>query len=204
MAKLITIGRQFGSGGRAVGKKLAKELDIPFYDDEIVRKAAQESDLHPEVVKAADERATDSLLYSLITGGGLRGVSDAMQYEMPINDKVFIKQTQIIKELAQKGSGVFVGRCADYILDDYKELLRVFIYADMDSRIARVSEFDGVTLKQAKERIVKKERQRKAYYNYYTDRTWGSVASYDLCINTSRVGIDGAVELIKKAIEKEQ
>lgn len=203
MGKLITIGRQFGSGGRAVGKKLAKELDIPFYDNEIVRKVAQDSDLHPEVVKAADERATDSFLYSLITGGGLRGVSDAMQYEMPLNDKVFIKQTQIIKEFAQKGSGVFVGRCADYILDDYKELLRVFIYADMDSRIARVAEFDNITLQKAKERIVRKERQRKAYYNYYTDRTWGNMSSYDLCINTSRVDIDGAVELIKKAVEKE-
>ena len=159
--------------------------------------------MHPEVVKAADERATDSFLYSLITGGGLRGVSDAMQYEMPLNDKVFIKQTQIIKGFAQKGSGVFVGRCADYILDDYKELLRVFIYADMDSRIARVAEFDNITLQKAKERIVRKERQRKAYYNYYTDRTWGNMSSYDLCINTSRVDIDGAVELIKKAVEKE-
>lgn len=202
MSKIITIGRQFGSGGRAVGKKLAKELDISFYDNEIVDKVVADSDLHPDVVKSADERATDSLLYSLITGGGLRGVSDAMQYEMPINDKVFIKQTKVIKEFAAKGSGVFVGRCADYILEEQKGVLRVFIYADMETRIARVAEFDGITPQKAKERIVKKERQRKAYYNYYTDKAWGSMQSYDLCINTTRTGIDGAVDIIKDFLEK--
>lgn len=202
MSKIITIGRQFGSGGRAVGKKLAEELNIPFYDDEIVNKVVSDGGLHPDIVKAADERATDSLLYSLITGGGLRGVSDAMQYEMPINDKVFIKQTKVIKEFAQKGSGVFVGRCADYILEDFEGVLRVFIYADMETKMARVAEFDGITPQKAKERITKKERQRKAYYNYYTDRTWGSPASYDLCINTTRTGIDGAVEIVKNFMEK--
>lgn len=202
MSKIITIGRQFGSGGRAVGKKLAEVLDIPFYDDEIVDKVVKDGELHPDVVKAADERATDSLLYSLITGGGLRGVSEAMQYEMPINDKVFIHQTKVIKDFAAQGSGVFVGRCADYILEDVNGLLRIFIYADMETKVARVSEFDGVSPQKAKDRIVKQERRRKAYYNYYTDRSWGNPSSYDLCINTTRTGIDGAVEIIKNFVEK--
>ncbi|MDD6734978.1 MAG: cytidylate kinase-like family protein [Clostridiales bacterium] len=202
MKKLITVGRQYGSGGGEVGKKLAEALNIPFYDSELVEMAAKESDMHPDVVKQADEKATDSLLYSLITGGGLRGVSDAMQYDMPINDKVFIKQSKVIKELAAKGSGVFVGRCADYVLDGCEGLLRVFIYADIETRIARVAEYENLTPQKAKDVIVKTERRRKTYYNYYTDRTWGSISGYDLCINTTNIGIDGAVELIKCYVEK--
>lgn len=202
MNSIITIGRQYGSGGREVGKKLSEALNIPFYDEEILEMVVKSTNMHPDVVKKADERATDSLLYSLITGGGLRGVSDAMQYEMPINDKVFITQTKAIKELAQKGSGIFVGRCADYILEDYENLLRVFIYADMDTKIKRISRLYDLTEQKAKETIVKKEKSRKTFYNYYTDRTWGSVSSYDLCINTGRTGIDGAVELIKKCLEE--
>lgn len=202
MNSIITIGRQYGSGGREVGKKLSEALNIPFYDEEILEMVVKTTNMHPDVVKKADERATDSLLYSLITGGGLRGVSDAMQYEMPINDKVFITQTKAIKELAQKGSGIFVGRCADYILEDYENLLRVFIYADMDTKIKRISRLYDLTEQKAKETIVKKEKSRKTFYNYYTDRTWGSVSSYDLCINTGCTGIDGAVGLIKKCLEE--
>lgn len=201
MNTIITIGRQYGSGGRDVGKKLSEALNIPFYDEEILEMVVKSTNMHPDVVKKADEKATDSLLYSLITGGGLRGVSDAMQYEMPINDKVFITQTKAIKELAQKGPGIFVGRCADYILEDYENLLRVFVCADMETKIKRISKLYDLTEQKAKEKIVKKEKSRKTFYNYYTDRTWGNVSSYDLCINTGYTGIDGAVELIKKSLE---
>ena len=202
MKSIITIGRQFGSGGKEVGKKLAKQLDIPFYDEEIVNMAAKAADMDPDVIKSIDEKATNSLLYSLITGGGLRGVSDAMQYEMPLNDRLFIKQSKVIKELAQKGSCIFVGRCADYILEEEPGLARVFIYADMDTKIKRIERLYELSPQKAKERIIREEKTRKTYYNYYTDKTWGSLSSYDLCINTGCIGIDGAADVIKNYIEK--
>lgn len=202
MKTIITIGRHFGSGGKEVGKKLSEQLGIPFYDEEIVNITARAADMDPDVIKQIDEKATKSLLYSLITGGGLRGVSDAMQYEMPINDKLFIKQSKVIKELAEKGSGVFVGRCADYVLEDEKDILRVFIYADMDWKIERVSRLYNLEPGKAKEKIVREEKTRKTYYNYYTDKTWGALASYDLAINTACIGVDGAVDIIKNYIEK--
>lgn len=204
MNTIITIGRQYGGGGKEVGKKLGEMLGIPCYDEEILHIVAENSDMHPEVIKKVDEKATDSFLYSLVTSGGLRGVSDAMQYEMPINDKVFISQSKAIKELAKKGSCIFVGRCADYVLEEEENLLRVFIYADMDSKIERISRLYGLTEKQAKDKIVKTEKTRKTYYNYYTDRSWGSMSSYDLCINTGLTGTDAAAEMIKNYVLKKE
>ncbi len=202
MNTIITIGRQFGSGGKEIGKKLSERLGIPFYDEEIVSMVAEEGGMHPDIVREAEERATDSFLYSLITGGGLRGVSDVMHYEMPINDKVFVQQSKKIKELAANGSAIFVGRCADYVLEDCGNLLRVFIYADMDTKMKRISEIYELTPNKAKDMIVKKEKTRKTFYNYYTDRSWGNPASYDLCINTGRIGIGGAVDMIAKYVER--
>ncbi len=204
MKTIITIGRHYGSGGREVGKKLGELLGIPCYDEEIVDMVAEKANIHPDVVKKVDEKATDSFLYSLIASGGLRGVSDAMHYEMPINDKVFINQSKAIKELANKGACIFVGRCADYVLEEEKDLLRVFIYSDMDSKIKRISGIYNLTEKQAKDKIVKIEKTRKTYYNYYTDRSWGSMASYDLCINTGLTGTDGAAEIIKDFLVKKE
>lgn len=204
MKTIVTIGRHYGSGGREVGKKLSEMLGVPCYDEEIVHIVADKANMHPDVVKKADEKATDSFLYSLITSGGLRGVSDAMHYEMPINDKVFINQSKAIKELAAKGSCVFVGRCADYVLEEEKNILRVFIYADMESKIKRISNIYDLTEKQARDKIVRVEKTRKTYYNYYTDRAWGNMQSYDLCINTGLIGTEAAAELIKDFIEKKE
>ena len=204
MKTIITIGRHYGGGGKEVGKKLAEMLGIPCYDEEIVHRVADSSNIHPDVVKKVDEKATDSFLYSLITSGGLRGVSDAVHYEMPINDKVFISQSKAIKELAKKGACVFVGRCADYVLEEEENLLRVFIYADMDSKIKRISRIYNLSEKQAKDKILKTEKTRKTYYNYYTDRTWGAMSSDDLCINTGLLGTDAAAELIKECVLKRE
>lgn len=201
MNTIITIGRHYGSGGKEIGKTLAKELGIPFYDEEIVKMSSESSDIHPDVVKNTEEKVANSLLYSLMAGGGLRGVSDAMHYQMPINDKVFISQSKVIKELAKKGPCVFVGRCADYVLED-EDIFRVFIYSDMDSKIKRISEIFKIDAQKAKDKIVKTEKSRKTYYNYYTDKVWGDMQGYDLCINTGKTGISGAVEIIKSYINK--
>jgi len=202
MKTIITIGRQYGSGGKEVSKKLSEKLGIPFYDDELADDVAEAVNAHPDVVKKVDERATNSLLYTLVSGGGLRGISDVIQYEMHINDKVFVGQSKFIKETAKKGSCIFLGRCADYVLDGEENLLRVFLYADMDSKIQRISKLYDLDAKKAKEQIIKIEKQRKTHYNYYTDREWNDLSTYDLCINVGLLGIDNTVELIADCVKK--
>lgn len=204
MKTIVTIGRQYGSGGKEIGRRLAEVLGVPFYDEELAEAAAESANVHPDVAKSADEKATNSFLYSLIAGGGLRGVNDAIQYEMPVNDKVFINQSKYIKEIAKNGGCVIVGRCADYVLDGNPNLFRVFLFSDMESKKKRIMELYGMTEKQAKDAIVKTEKTRRTYYNYYTDRTWGDMASYDLCLNVGKIGIDETIEIIKDYIIKKE
>ncbi len=205
MKTVITIGRQYGSGGREIGEKLAKALDIPFYDKELVTLAAQNSDLHKDVLREIDERATNSLLYSLVTGNAMRGVNSPIYYEMPINDKLFIAQSEIIKDIAKKGSCVIVGRCADYVLDDCNiPNVNVFIHANMPFKIGRIQKEADLSPEKAKDKIVKTEKRRKTYYNYYTNREWGKPDNYDICINSSKLGIDMAVELLKNFVKMKE
>lgn len=200
---VITIGRQYGSGGRELGKKLADQLGFDFYDEELVNLAAKKSNMNEEVLKQVDEKATRSFLYSLVTGTDIRGLNSPIYYEMPINDKLFIAQAEIIKELAQKSNCVIVGRCADYILRDTDvDCVNLFIYADMEKRIARIMRLYGLARDKAKEQIVKTEKRRKAYYNYYSNRDWGRMENYHLCIDAGEVGIDNAVELVRDYVLK--
>ena len=171
MSRVITIGRQFGSGGREVGKKIAEMLNIPFYDKELVELAAKKSNINYEAVKEIDERATNSLLYSIVTGSfGMKGLNAPLLYEMPMNDKFFIAQSEVIRELALEGDCVIVGRCADYVLAEVQgvELLSLFIYASDDFRADRAAEDLYMTLNRAKDYIHKTDKQRKTYYDYYT------------------------------------
>lgn len=194
---IITIGRQYGSGGRELGEKLAKRLGYEFYDENLVTMAAEKSNMHHAVLQEADETATKSLLYTLVTGVESRGFGTPMFYEMPINDKLFIAQSEIIKELAQKDNCVIVGRCADYVLQDTDaECLNLFTYAPMEARIARIMRIYDLSREKAKDKIVKTEKKRRAYYNYYTSNEWGRLENYHLCIDTGTLGIDNAVELV--------
>lgn len=202
MKTIITIGREYGSGGKEISQKLSEKLGIPLYDDEFSDNVAEAVNAHPDVVKKVDERATNSLLYTLVSGGGLRGISDVIQYEMHINDKVFVGQSNFIKETAKKGACIFLGRCADYVLDGQENLLRVFLYADMDKKIERISRLYNLDSKKAKDQIIKVEKQRKTHYNYYTDREWDDLSTYDLCINVGLLGVDGTVDLICDCVEK--
>lgn len=199
MSRVITIGRQFGSGGREVGKKIAEMLNIPFYDKELVELAAKKSNINYEAVKEIDERATNSLLYSIVTGSfGMKGLNAPLLYEMPMNDKFFIAQSEVIKELAQKGDCVIVGRCADYVLAEAEgvDLLSLFIYASDNFRADRAAEDLNLTLNRAKDYIHKTDKQRKTYYDYYTSHEWGKMSNYDLCINTEKIGIDNAAKMV--------
>ena len=199
MSLIITIGRQFGSGGRDVGEKVAKHFGIPFYDKELVEMAAQKSNLSHEALREVDEHATNSFLYSLASGNySLRGINAPIYYEMPINDKLFIAQAEIIKEIAKQGSCVIVGRCADYVLEEEKdvELLNVFIHGGIDYRAKRVMEALSITQAKARDKVIKTDKQRRTYYDYYTSRDWGVMSNYDMCVNAEKFGIDGTADLV--------
>lgn len=205
MAKniVVTIGRHYGSGGKEIGKKLADLMGVTFYDEELVTMAAETSKIDKDVLTDVDERATGSLLYSLVMGGGLRGITTPMYYEMPLNDKLFIAQSDVIKKLAKDGSCVIVGRCADYVLEGEDcETFNVFLYADMPYKLERIQKLYSLDRKAAQDRINKTEKQRKAYYNFYTNKEWGNMNGYDLCLNISKVGIDHAVQIIKSCVDE--
>lgn len=203
MKNVITIGRQYGSAGHAIGALVAEKLGYPFYDKQLVEIAAKNSNISDETVKHIDEKATSSLLYSLASGSySLRGINGPLYYEMPLNDKLFLAQSEVIKEIASKESCVIVGRCADYVLDDAENvnLINVFIYADMDFRVKRVMETFEITEKQAKDKINKTDKQRKTYYSYYSNRDWGKMSNYDVCLNTSKIGIEKSAEMIANLV----
>lgn len=199
---VITIGRQCGSGGREFGQKLAETLGIDYYDKELVRLAAKNSNLSPEISEMADEKATNSLLYSIATGGSLRGMFNGY-YEMPLNDRVFLAQAETIKQLANEKSCVIVGRCANYVLRDEENInaINIYVYADMDYRIKRIKEEENLTEKQAKDKIIKTEKKRRTYYNYYSNGNWGNATEYDLCINLTDIDFDAAISMVKEYID---
>ena len=192
---VITIARQFGSGGHEVGKKVAEKLGIKAYDKELILLAAEKSGYHPDMLSRADERAAGSLLYTLATGssmfGGIHG-----NFDIPINDKLFIVQNDIIKELANEGQCVIIGRCGDYALRNFPNKLTFFIYADISFRVKRIMESRGVSESEATNIITKEDKKRYSYYNFYTGQKFGSVERYSAAFNTAVLGIDGAAEAI--------
>lgn len=200
--KIITITRQYGSGGHDIGKSLAENLGIPFYDKELISLIAKQSGVAPEVFEHADEKAANSLLYSLSVGlyNYGNGFSNSMG-DLPINDKLYILQHRIIKEKAENEYFVIVGRCADYILKDNPDVVKVFIYADLESRIKRAVERQDIEPARAKQAVVKADKNRANYYSFYSGQKWGQVDNYDLCINSTNLSTDQAVRLITNYLE---
>lgn len=193
--KIITIGRQFGSGGRQIGEALAKRMDVPFYDKQLLKEAAKESGICEEIFDSFDEKPTNSFLYSLVMDPYSLGFGGST--ELPLNHKVFLAAFDTIKSLAEKnGSCVFVGRCADYALRDMDNVVNVFIYGDLEDRAKRVAEDKGITESRAKDLIKKEDKSRASYYNYYTSKRWGDMKGYDICINTSRYGIEKTTDIL--------
>ena len=201
---IITIARQFGSGGHEIGRRLAKRLNVPLYDKELITHAAQESGLSEEVLHYFDEKPTNSLLYSLSTGAYSVAEGGVVNYSLPVNQQVFQAQFDAIRSVAEKSSCVIVGRCADYVLENHEGLVSIFVHADLNDRMERVAEYDRITLPEAKNRIIKSDKRRASYYNFYSGKKWGVAGTYDLCINTSTVGFDNAVELIADFVKMKQ
>lgn len=205
MAKniIITIARQYGSGGREIGEIIAKNLGIPLYDKEIVKEAAQNSELSEEVLHTADESAANSLLYTLAMGSNMLGATMHFGYKMPINDKLFILQSDIIKNYASQGSCVIIGRCADYVLRDNPNLFRIFIYGDLDHRQERIRQrHPEIKSSQIVDTITKTDKRRASYYNFYTGNKWGKFDNYDMAINSSTFGVEETANMITAAIKK--
>ncbi len=203
MNTVITIGRQFGSGGREIGEKVAEHYGIKCYDKELLSKAAQESGFAPEMIQNHDERPTNSFLYNLVIDTYSFGYNSSSFVDMPISHKVFLAQFDTIKKIADEGPCVIIGRCADYALSDRKNVLNLFICGDESCKIKRImSRFDDVDSEEkAREMMIKKDKQRQSYYNYYSSKKWGRADSYDLTINSSRLGIDGTCNLIYQFVD---
>lgn len=201
---IITIEREYGSGGRIVGQKLAQEMGLHFYDDDILKLASEKSAVGEQFFRLADEKVGNSFFHRL--GGGKVDIFSKPSAEDKLTspENLFKFQSMVIRELAEKEPCVFVGRAAGYILDQYEEierLIRIFVYADKVKKVQRVMEVDCIDEEKAKKRIRKIERERKEYYKYYTGNEWHNVKNYDLPINTTRLSLDETAELIRHYVK---
>ncbi len=193
MSKIITISRQFGSGGRTVGRMVAQELGIPFYDKELVEQIAVESGFAPNFIEENGEHSPGrSKLSYAFASQGIPGVMNGLSTA----DFLWNMQCSAILQLAEKGPCVIVGRNADYILKDRKDCLHVFIHADLPFRADRIVRLYGESEKSPQARLQHKDKRRSNNYQHYTGRTWGAAENYDLCLNTGTLGIEKAVQII--------
>lgn len=192
---IITIGREYGSGGYEIGKKLSEKLGIGFYDKNLIDVAAEQSGIHVDMLNKADERTANPLVNPFLHPGYENGT---------VNDRLFWTQSEVIRGLAEKGeSCVIIGRCADYILRDYDNVLKIFIQAPLKNRIQRIADKYLIELpEEAKKEVLRNDKLRRSYYQFYTDGKWGGRERKDMVINSSILGIDGTVELIKEFVER--
>ena len=187
---IVTIGRQYGSGGREIGEKLAERLGYDYYDTLLLEKASQESGITESVMKRYDEQLADKWLNPIFTGGINKDT-------LPLPVRTALSQFEVIRQIGEKGSAVIVGRCADYILRNQNNVLSVFVHADQEHRVARVSARNNISVKEAETRIRNTDKHRAAYYNYYAEKKWGASTTYLLCLDSGALGINGAVDLLQ-------
>lgn len=200
MNKIITISRQYASGGREVAEKLSKAYGIPFYDRALISRAAKESGFAEAAFDNVEMKATNSLLYSIAMGMNAYGSPDLGYTHLSLDDRIYLAQSDIIRKVADEGPCVIVGRCADYILRERKDVVNVFIWSSMPYRIERAVERDGVEREKAEETIIRMDKRRANYYNYHANNKWGKVTNYHLSLQNDFKGIDKTVELIKSFI----
>lgn len=193
---VITIGRECGSGGRQIGQALAKKMGVKCYDQELLTLCAKNSGLCEDIFHSHDEKPVNSFLYSLVMDTYSLGYASPGYVDMPLNQKVFLAQFETIKKLAAEESCIIVGRCADYALAEHPHVISVFISGDEADKIPYLMKLYGISEDKARDMMVKTDKRRASYYNYYTNKKWGAVSSYDFCINTSTVGRERCVDLI--------
>ncbi len=203
MDKVVTISRQYGSGGREIGQKLAQYWNIPFYDNELIERAAKESGFAETAFETAESRANNSLLYSIARGTATFGGQDMgfSVNNLSLDDKIYLAQAKVIRNCAAEGPCVIVGRCADYILRKLDNLVNIFVYADIDFRAERAIRIDGMSPDKIENAIQKIDKRRANYHNFHTGEKWGKTENYSLCINSGKVGIEKAAEVIRAYVE---
>lgn len=202
MNKIVTISRQYGSGGREIGQKLAEGWGIPFYDNELIARAAKESGFAEVAFETAESRANNSLLYSIARGSSSFIGGQEMGYSnLSLDDRLYLAQADVIRKCAAEGPCIIVGRCADYILRKFDNVVDIFVYADMPFRAERAVRIDGMSPEKIEDNILKIDKRRANYHNFHTGEKWGRIENYSLCINSAKVGIDKAVEVIKTYVD---
>ena len=198
--KIITISRQCGSGGHTIGQALAEKLNIPLYDKKILEEVARRSGFAEDVIESEGEYSTPSMIFNIAMGG--YNAWDASKREtMPLREQINAYQTEYIREMADKGGCVIVGRCADYILRERTDCLNVFIYGNREERVKRVIDEHRVPEHEAEAHVKKRDKMRAAHYKYITDQEWGDMKNYDLCLDSSELGIDKCIELIMNCVQ---
>ena len=199
--KIVTISRQYGSGGRYIGENLAKAMGVPCYDEKLIDMVAKESGFAQSFVAEKGERMTGSLLFNIASSLSFANNVFSTNNGVTLQDEIYFTQNRIIKELAEKGPCVIVGRCADYILREREDCLNVFIFADNESKIERAEKYFNITREEAPAVLKKKDKARANHYKYYTDQEWGMASNYDLCLNSGLIGIEGCVKAIQQVLE---
>ena len=197
MNKIITISRQYGSGGREIGKKIAEHYGIPFYDNEIIKQAAKESGFSEQAFHRVEDKATNSFLYSIAMGMNVYSGLEIGLGGMSVDDRIYITESKVIRDFAKKGPCVIVGRCADYVLRDLPNVVNLFIYASLDFRIKRATEEYNLPTEKAAETILKQDKRRANYYNYHVGEKWANMNNYHLAIRSDFGGIDHSVSCIE-------
>ena len=199
---ILTISREFGSGGRLIGNRIAERFDVPFYDRELIEMAAEKSGLSPDFIARSEERTSSS--FAIGMGASAINSIDAgyfMRYEVPVSDRAYYAQASVITELAAKQSCVIVGRSAGYILRDHPDVVRVLVVAPIDDRIERAVNDYGLERKGLTDKILKADKSRASFYRRYTGENWLDARGYDLCINTGKLGIDNGVEAVSELLK---
>ena len=198
---VITIGREYGSGGKYIGERLAKELNLKFYDKEILERLSKEENIDIELLKKTDESNKNSFWYTLAMASMSMSDSVNTLTDLPMSDKYFVSTSRLIEKIAKEDNCVIIGRCSNIILKDNPNVVNVFIYSqDEKFKIKRKVEFDGIDEKKAIRMMQRKDKERSSYYHYYTNEKWGARSGYDLLIDSSKLGIDGTVNLLKQYI----
>ena len=204
MKKVITIGRELGSGGRTIGKLVANRLGIPYYDRELIDKAAENSGLTTQYIESSEQRITNSFLYNLAMGTsyGYGILQNANRQTLPLSEQIYEAQREVITKFANQGRCVIVGRCADQILADREDVFRVFIYADMNKRVQRGIQEYGMAKQTARKEIEKSDKERSRHYNIFTDKIWGDRHNYDLLLNSSKMDYENCAKIICNLAEE--
>ncbi len=201
MNKIITISRQYGSGGREIGEKLAGKLGVPFYDNEIISRAAKETGFAEAAFENAERKATNSLLYSLAMGMNAYGTQDLGFTHLSLDDQLYLAQSNVIRKVAEEGPCVIIGRCADYVLKDLPHIVNVFIWAGLAARKKRAVELYHLKDNKVEEEILRMDKRRANYYNYHANEKWGKADHYHLSLRSDFIGIDNTVDCIMRYLQ---